>query len=149
MPLDAEHWPAVCSLQRLRRPVVGTPHDSKPRRRAVDGLVMMARGWHTGTQRGANPAVRIERDGPRAEDPAAFGVGQNPFYLRQMLDQIAAERDVEYLEPAADTKHRHTGLDRRADKRNLGVVAVGPKRPGGRVGVCVVRGRVDICAAAY
>ena len=79
VPLDAEHRPAVGSLERFRRPVVGAADDPKPWRHPVDGLMVMARRRHVGAQRAADPAVGVERDGARAEDPSALRRAAKPL----------------------------------------------------------------------
>jgi hypothetical protein len=148
VPLDAEHRPAVRSLERFRRPVVCSSYDPKPWRHPIDGLMVVTRGRNARTQRPADPAIRIKRDGARAENSTPLRVWQNSFNLRQMLDQVAAERDVEHLQPAADAEHRHTFLNSGADKRELGVIAVGSERASGWMRFRGVRSRIDVRTTA-
>ena len=44
--------------------------------------------------------------------------------VRQVLHEVAAERDVQHLRAAADREHRQVALERRAQQRELGVVAL-------------------------
>jgi hypothetical protein len=46
-----------------------------------------------------------------------------------VLHQVAAERDVEDLQPAADRQQRRPLLEARAGQSQLGLVALGPGRP--------------------
>ncbi len=51
----------------------------------------------------------------------------------QVLDEVAAEGDVQDLRAAADREHRQVALERRAQERELGAVALG--HDPGRLGV--------------
>ena len=45
--------------------------------------------------------------------------------LRQMLHEVAAARDVQHLEAAADGEHRHVARERAFEQRKLAAVALG------------------------
>ncbi len=70
-----------------------------------------------------------------------------PEQVGQVLEQRAAERDIEYLHSAADAEHRQIALDRAADQRDLGLVSLRNDALGRRVGLGAVHSRIDIVAA--
>ena len=44
--------------------------------------------------------------------------------VRKMLDEVAAEADVQHLAPAADGQQGHVALERLVQERQLGAVAL-------------------------
>ncbi len=48
-----------------------------------------------------------------------------PDDLGQVLDEVAAARDVQHLEAAADREHRQVARERRLEQRELAAVALG------------------------
>jgi hypothetical protein len=65
----------------------------------------------------------------------------------QVLDQRAAERDVQQLHAAADPEHRQVAFQRAQRQRDLRAVAVGPGVGGLGMALDAVGARVDVRAA--
>ena len=70
-----------------------------------------------------------------------------PDDLGQVLDEIAAARDVEQLRAAADRQHGHVARERRLEQRELRLVAPRLRRVGRRVRLGPVQVRVEVAAA--
>ena len=70
-----------------------------------------------------------------------------PDAIRDVLLEVAAERDVQHLRAAADREHRHVALQRRLHQLQLEVVALANDavRLGMRLGA--VQLRIEIRAA--
>ena len=70
-----------------------------------------------------------------ANTPGALLVAVVADVVGQMLDEVAAEGDVEHLRAPADRQHRQVALERRLEQRKLGAVALGhdPGRLGMRL----------------
>jgi hypothetical protein len=65
----------------------------------------------------------------------------------QMLDEVAAARDVEHLAAAADGEHRHVRGERRLEQRQLGAVPLGHDAERLLVRLLVVQVRIEVGAA--
>ena len=65
-------------------------------------------------------------------------------YVRQVLDEVAAPRDVQHLRAAADGQDGHVPLERTGEERDLEVVALGPRRIGCRVRFGAVERGVEV-----
>lgn len=117
-------------LEGLDGAVVGTGDHHEPLARAVDGLVVSA--------------AHIELDGAEDAGKGARGIegytvldhrGQVLARHRaadvsaEMLQQVAAERDVHQLHAPADADQRGAGLDSPADERDLRAVGLGKDWP--------------------
>ena len=81
------------------------------------------------------PRSRLELDAVLGEAAGGVPVAVVADDVREMLDEIAAECDVEHLRAAADREHGEVTLDRRGEQRQLGAVALGydPRRLGVRL----------------
>ena len=67
--------------------------------------------------------------------------------VREMLDEIAAEGDVEDLRAAADREHGEVARERRVQQRQLGAVALGRRPPRLGVRLLAVELGVEVGAA--
>jgi hypothetical protein len=134
----------------------------------LDGFHGLVVGPRRGDQRLAHPAERlmvIRRDaGPLAQhldEPAALGdrdvvPGEAADHramplmaddVGQVLDEVAAESDVEHLHAAADRKNRNVPFERGAHECELPVVAIRARWPGARIAGRGVARWIDVTAA--
>ena len=67
--------------------------------------------------------------------------------VRNMLRQRASRGHRHHLHAAADSEYRQLDVVRRGEQRHLGDVARVARRPGPRVRLLAVPGRVDVGAA--
>ena len=89
----------------------------------------------------------LDLDRVLGEDAEHLAVLLVPDRLRQVLDEVAAARDVEELEAAADRERRQVALERRLEEAQLAGVAVRLRRVGLRMPLSAVVSRVDVAAA--
>ena len=146
MPLHADREGAgILHRNRLDRAVLGDRLDLKSRAQPVDALAMhridhdVACAEHAG-----EAASRLDRyilaDGEALVLVVAHrrAVVERAFALLDLGGERAAERHVQLLDAAADGEQRHAVLDRLADQRQRGRVAVGIVGAVGLAGVAAI-----------
>ena len=110
-------------------------------------LVMVRLHGRSVAEQPREPRAGLDRDVVVGEAAGALLVPVVPDEVGQVLDQVAAERDVQHLRAAADREHRQVARERRGQQRELGAVALGhdPVRLGMRL--LAVQLRVEVGAA--
>ena len=100
---SASIWP---SASRAETPEAGTEA----------GVALMVVRLHVdlGSENTGEAASRLDLDLVLRELAGRLLVLLVPDQVRQVLDQIAAERDVQHLRAAADREHRQVAFERRA-----------------------------------
>ncbi len=156
MPLRAQAKAGmILEAHRLDNPILGAAFHLDARGRFRDPLPMQRIHLGLGLAEDARElAAGEERDlVSRAIHLFVRHVSRRamvhpPFGQVDMGVERAAQRDIQLLETAADAKHRHIALDRRADQRQRDGIAPGilrAVRPVGRAFVVMYR---DIRRAA-
>ena len=123
MPLDTKNKIGSRSFHRLHNPVFGTSRDRQFRCGVFDSLMVMAVDHHhfetadgfrqQAVLNDSKTMARLERERLLSMWTLFLGC------LRQILDQRAAEGDIQDLQAAADRQDRQITFDRRMDQRNL------------------------------
>ena len=88
------------------------------------------------TEQRAEPRSLLDLDLVVGEDARRLLVLLVADDLGQVLDEVAAAGDVQHLRAAADREHGHVALERGAQERQLGPVALRTRAR--RLGVCVL-----------
>ena len=148
MPLHADR---EAQRRILDRPRASRPLPTRSRR----ALPPRARGPGGGarSRRSAAPTIAASREpsfistGCSANAPGTCLCSSCPIVLGQVLDEVAAARDVQELEAAADRERRHVALERGLQQRQLARVAARLRRVGLGMRLGAVRARVDVRAA--
>ena len=128
MPLHADHPGRARAARPPRRrrrsaqPVATSPSPS--RSHAPGGGRSRPAPRRRGSPRSREPGASAHVVPAVHADGRAVQVGAD--HVRQVLAQVAAERDVEHLHAAAHREHRQVALERGAGERELPLVAVGP-----------------------
>ena len=118
----------VASIASGSSSSVEWPVTSRPVADRGDPLMVVGLGGvQVARRRPARPATRLcsatSWSAP-SKLPGTRRCSSWPKHVGQVLDQRAAERDVEHLHPAADPEHRHVALHRAARERDLELVAL-------------------------
>ncbi len=150
MPLDSEHEAPPRPLDRLRQIVeYRDPGHREPLADLGDALMVMG----LGVVRELTRRRRRQRVGCQAhlvvgalEASGHAEVLVVAELVGQVLQQRAAEGDIEHLHAAADPEHRHVALDRTAAQRDLELVAFGRRAVGLGIGRGAVGGGIDVGA---
>ena len=91
--------------------------------------------------------LRLDRDVVLGELAGQLLVLLVADHLGQVLDEVAAERDVQHLRAAADREHRHVARERGLQQRELGAVALLDDPVRRLVALLAVGGRIEVGAA--
>ena len=98
---------------------------SRRPRPAPEALVVVRLHRRVVAEQRAEPRPRVERR-PRGRRTArGVLVPVVADDIREVLDEVAAERDVQHLRAAADCEHRHVPRERSLQQRELRAVALG------------------------
>ncbi len=144
MPLDADDEAATGHLDCFDDALSGAGDDDQPRPETCDRLMVRATHVGGGPEDPCQAAPLVDRDTDLAE---AASPGLVPVVAKavwKMLDEIAAARDVEDLDPPADGEHGHVPVERRGKQSQLRGVPVGTDCPERRVRLSPVARRGDI-----
>src|SRR5262249_53360709 len=98
----------------------------------------------TRTDQTSEPRPFLDLDGMLGEDALDLAVPAVAKSLRQVLDQVAAPRDVEQLEAATDRECRQVAVEGRTEQRQLAGIAALLRRVGLGVGVRSVACGTDV-----
>ena len=147
VPLDADDEAARRILERLERPVVGPRRLHEPVADAPDRLVVVRGHVRLLAHDRGKPRARLHLDGMVRELAGNLLVHVVADLLGQVLDEVAATRDVQELETAADRQRRHVPLQRRVEQRELPGVAARVRGIGLGVRLGAVELGVDVGAA--
>ena len=102
----------------------------KPFADPPDALVVVRLDRRVLAEERAEPALRSAIETSWSEKtPGVCLCLSSPDDLRQVLDEVAAARDVQQLRAAADRQHRHVPRERRLEQRELGAVALAASMP--------------------
>ena len=112
-------------LERLDRAVVGPRDLAQPFADAADALVVVRLHRRVLAEQRAEPRAVVDLHAVLREDARHLAVLLVPDHLGQVLHEVAAARDVQHLEAAADREHRHVARERRLEQRKLAAVALG------------------------
>src|SRR5918996_1419479 len=147
MPENADGETAPGILERLDRAVLGARRFAQPVAEAPVALVVMALHRCAVAEDALDARAGNELDVVVGEDAGRVLVLLVPDHLGQVLDEIAAQRDVHDLAPATDGEDGHVAGKGRLEEHELGAVAVGADvlRLGVRVGA--VAGGIEVGAA--
>src|SRR5437868_13294375 len=106
MPEDAEGEAPRRILDRLDGAVLGDRGHAQPLSEAPEALVVVRLDRCALAEQLPEPASRLERDVVIREDTRRVLVLLVADDVREVLDEVAAERDVQHLRAAADREHR-------------------------------------------
>jgi hypothetical protein len=106
MPLHRDDPGRALQLNRFDDAVIGPRGCDQSGGDFVHRLMVVGRDIGGGTVHLADSAAGQRRDGVAAVDAYGWAVAGVTDSIGQVLDQCAAQRDVEGLQPAADTQHR-------------------------------------------
>ena len=145
MPEHADDERLSRILEPLDRAVVGPRDLAQPFADPPDALVVVRLHRRRATCADAGGRIDAHRVlGERAVDLAVLLV---PDDLGQVLDEVAAARDVQHLEAAADREHRHVARERGLEQRELAAVALGVRSVRLRMRLGAVLLRIEVVAA--
>ena len=125
MPEDADGEPTGGVLERLDLTVGVAGGDTEAGAEAGVALVVVRLHIDLGSENAGEAASGLDLDLVLRELTGRLLVPLVPDEVRQVLDQVAAERDVQHLRAAADREHRQVALERGREERELGPVALG------------------------
>ena len=119
VPEDADREPAAMDPRRASS-VPSSAHRDLAQARAepTEALVVVRLDRRAIAEDRAEPAVALEANVVVGERPGRVLVLLVADDVGQVLNEIAAERDVEHLAAAADGEHRHVALERRFEQRS-------------------------------
>src|SRR5580765_3097582 len=106
MPQDAEREPTSGLLDRLDAPVLGMRGDAQALAEPAETLMVVRLHRLALPEQRPEPRTVLERHVVLRELSRRVLVPLVADDFRQVLDEIAAARDVEHLRPAADRQHR-------------------------------------------
>ena len=120
VPEDAEREAPGRILERLDRAVVGAGGLAQALAEAAVALVVVALDRRVLAERRAAAVLREDVDVVVGEDARRLLVPLVADDLGEVLDEVAAQRDVQHLASAADGEHGHVARERRLEERELG-----------------------------
>src|SRR4051812_33940085 len=147
MPQDAEREPARWILDRLDYPVVGVSGGTQALAEPADPLMVMRLHRRVRPEQRGDSRPFLERHVVLAELARAVLVLLVADDLREVLDEVAAERNVEHLRAAADREHGQVTGERRRQQRQLGSIARGDDSDGLWMSLLPVQLGIQIGAA--
>src|SRR5439155_8675203 len=146
MPEHADGEPPLRVLEPLDRAVVGPCNLDEAVTDSACTLVVMRLHRRAVAEDGAEPRAVVDLHAVLREDALHLAVLLATDDVRKMLDEVAAARNVQDLEAAADREHRHVACERAFEKRELAAVALGARRVRLRMRVGAVGLRIEIVA---
>jgi len=147
MPEDTDGEAPLRILERLDCAVVGPRDLAEALAETAVALVVVRFHRRVLTEQGADAARRLDPDVVVGELAGRVPMPLVAELVRQVLDEVASERDVEHLRAAAHGENRHVPLERRLQHVHLRLVPRVTGRVGLRMRVGAVQRRIDIRAA--
>src|SRR6478735_219632 len=147
MPEHAEREAVRGILERLDRAVGGARRLAQTLAEPTEALMVMRLHRRVLAQQPAELRLRIDRNAVLGELARELLVLLVADDVRQVLDEVAAEGDVEHLRAPADREHGHVSRQRGLQQRQLRAVALLNDAAGRLVGLLAVGRRVEIGAA--
>ena len=124
VPEDSDGEAAGGVLDRLDRVVVGSRADAEALAEPAVALVVVRLDCRSVVDQRAERRVRQHLDAVLGEGAGNLAMALVTDPLGDVLLEVAAERDVQHLRPAADGEHRHVPRERGGEQRQLGLVAL-------------------------
>ena len=123
MPQHAEREPPLGILDRLDRAVLGVRRGPQAAAEPAKRLVVMRLNGSMVAHDRAEPRSFFDHHIVVGEDAGRVLVPLVTDHLRQVLNQVAAERHVQHLRPAADRENGHVAGKRSLQQSQLRAVA--------------------------
>ena len=124
MPENAEGEPPRRILDRLERSVLGPGRPGETLPQPAEALVVVALHRRAVAEDSLHSAAGFQLDVVIAEDARRVLVLLVTDDVRQVLNEIAAESDVQDLAAAADREHGHVPPERRLEEHELRAVTI-------------------------
>src|SRR2546421_1878715 len=124
MPEHAGGDPPRRILDRLQRSVLGPGRLGEALPQPAEALMVVALHRRTVAEDSLHPAAGFQLDVVIAEGARRVLVLLVTDDVRQVLNEVAAESDVQDLAAAADREHGHVAPERRLEERQLRAVTI-------------------------
>ena len=151
MPLDPEHPPSVGRLDRLWQAVLDrSPGHSETLTQAIDRLMVMAVGDVDALAccaRRQRSLFELDVIVGLLEGALAPSVDRLAVLIGKVLDERAAERDVQDLHASTDREHGDAGGQRMPNGADLEVVALAVRLLEARLRARAIAGGIQISPA--
>src|SRR4051794_5354631 len=147
VPEDAQREAALRVLERLERAVVRPCRLAEAPAELPEALVVVRLDRRVVAEQRLEPRARLERHvvvGVLTRRVLVLVVADE---VGKMLDEVAAEADVQHLAPTADGQQWHVAFECPVQERQLGTVALLEHPVRLRVRIVTVRRRVQVGAA--